>query len=214
MTLQELRLHIREVGARSLIRPSSNQLFLVYTGQHQRLMGDPAVFLSQSRLLERNVVMFRAKPGSFYHQGISASINSVESFVAWQRALCAEMRHIERVFCVGTSMGGYAALRFGYHLGVEAVWALSPQTLVKRLVRTDSGSDVEASDLAPLMANGNGRTTYHIYYNQSHDVDERAAQRLAGAPGVRLWPQGGEGHVVVKYLIESQQLSSIFPEPS
>ena len=214
MTVSELRQSIREAGARALIRPSSNQLFLVYTGNHQRLMTQPALFLSQARLLERNVVMFRSKPGGFYHQGISDSINSVDAFVAWQRALCAGLPHVRRVFCMGTSMGGYAALLYGYHLGVEAVWAFSPQTLVKKMVRNESGTRIVANDMAELLALGNGRTTYHIYYNQSHEVDERAAQRLAGSMGVHLWPQGGQGHVVVKHLLDSQQLASLFPEPS
>jgi hypothetical protein len=68
--------------------------------------------------------------------------------------------------------------------------------------------------MAKLLATSNGRTTYHIYYNQSHELDQRAAQRLVGAAGVQLWPQSGQGHVVVKHLLESQQLHSLFPNPS
>jgi len=213
MSFEVLQQRVREAGAAMFVRPHSNQLFLVYTGMKQRLMGNPAQFFSKARLLERNIVVFQGRPRTYYRDGISDQINSFEAFLSWQRALCEQLPHVERVFCMGTSIGGYAAILYGYYLGVEAVWAFSPRTIVTE--QTMSGQQGPASsDLAELLTRSNGKTEYHIYYNRRSEIDESAAVRLGGASGVSLWPQDGEGHMVVQSLIDSERLPSLFPEPS
>jgi hypothetical protein len=199
-------------GVPTLLHQESNQLFYVYTGKRGRLMGSPVGFMTQTRLLERNVVFLSDPHGSFYADGVSADLDDYDKVVAWQRDLRRELTHVERSFCLGTSMGGYAALLFGYLLEVEEVWAFSPLTIptadVCRRVPP------ERADLAVLLRTPNGRTRYNVYYNQNWGADAIAAGSLAECEGVRLCPQEGEGHNVVQTLLERRLLGELIVPPT
>jgi dienelactone hydrolase len=49
-------------------------------------------------------------------------------------AVAAITQDYERVYTYGSSMGGYAAIRFGVHVGARAAIALSPQFSVDKTV--------------------------------------------------------------------------------
>ena len=202
-------------AARVMIRESSDQLFFVYAGGALGLMINPAVFFSKTRLMERNVVMFRDPRLLHYQMGISETIRSFEDLARWHIDFCSHVKHVRRVFCLGTSMGGYAALLFGHMLGAEEVWAFGPQTHL-RGIRRLAGLRIppERLDLSVLLGHGNGTTKYNIYYNKSNQRDEAHAQRVAHCAGVRTWPLSGRGHGVVGTLLELNQLEQLLPTPS
>jgi hypothetical protein len=203
----------RESGAAILIRETSDQLFLVYTGGRQQIMGDPMRFFAEAGLMERNLVLFKEAQPAYYYRGISDRLDTFDRFLAWQRELCTRLQHVRRVFCIGSSMGAYAAILYGYHLRAEEVWAFSPQAEAREVLLPPDVPP-HLRDLPRLLATSNGRTRYNIYYNRSSAIDHAEASRLSGADGVALCPQNGTGHRVVDTLIESGRLRSIFPEPS
>jgi len=200
------------------VRTQSEQLFFVYTGASRALMVNATLFLSQTRLMLRNVGIFQDTTRSCYLRGISPELDSVETFLDWQITFRDSLPHVRRVFCLGTSMGGYAALLFGYMLRAEAVWAFGPPTALRR----DAGDAVivppdvppERADLALLLSRPNGRTKYHVYYNEGCDIDRVAATHIAQCEGVSLWPQPGEDHNVVSGLLERNVLRTVLPPVS
>lgn len=195
------------------LHPTSNQLYFVYTGRTERLNIDPMVFFSQTGLSDRNVVMFRDRQGNYYTHGIAPSLPSFETFLAWKSNVCRSLPHVRRVFCLGTSMGAYAAILYGYHLNAEQVFAFGPPLTAKEL--GVAGYQRSAfPDLSELLLTSNGVTTYHIYFNASFARDHANALRLSTADGVILHPQGGEGHTVVTTLFEAGALPRLLPEPS
>jgi hypothetical protein len=197
-----------------LERTNSDQLVYVYTGSAQALMGQPAEFLAKALLLERNVVIFRDVYRAFYHKGISTAIDTFEKFLEWQKAFVKRSAHVRTLFCVGTSAGAYAALLFGHLLGAEEVWAFGPPTDISgRRVVAEAGVPQERADLAVLLKASNGRTRYNVYYNESYEPDRISAVRLAACDRVALWPQPGDGHQVVRTLLERDQLSTLLPPP-
>ena len=50
------------------------------------------------------------------------------------KAVAAITQNYERVYTYGSSMGGYAAIRFGKHVGARAAIALSPKFSVDKAV--------------------------------------------------------------------------------
>jgi hypothetical protein len=205
-------------GAIVLVREESDQLFYVYTGVARGLMINPILFFKKTRLLERNVVIFQDRERAFYQKGVSPALNTFEAFLAWQAAFHERMPHVRRLFCLGTSMGGYAALLFGHLLGAEEVWAFSPSTALGRRRRAQMSDVViprERSNLATLLGTPNGsHTKYNVFYSRDLRRDELAAKRIARCDGVTMCPQPEGGHNIVNVLLERDQLDTLLPEPS
>jgi hypothetical protein len=195
----------------AFVNKSSNQLFLIFTGVQQGLMVDPRVFMRETSITRRNYALFTDRRGLHYLQGISPRLNTFDKFLEWQREFCRTMTHVQRVFCLGTSMGAYAAVLFGYLLAAEEVWAFGPVTSLPRSVIAETRPPLERQNLAYLLRKGNGRTRYNLHYHYGHPMDEEAAYNIKQAEGVILRPHHGEGHTVVRTLLETGQLGSLLP---
>jgi hypothetical protein len=200
------------------IRKQSEQLFFVYTGASRALMVNATQFLGQTRLMLRNVVIFQDATRSCYLRGVSTELDSFDALLEWHLMFRDSLSHVRRVYCVGTSMGGFAALLFGYLLGAEAVWAFGPPTVPARdaagVVTVPADVPPERADLARLLSRPNGKTQYHVYYSEGFDVDRVAATHIAQCEGVTLWPQPGRDHNVVSGLLERNVLRNVFPPVS
>jgi hypothetical protein len=187
----------------------------VYTGWFGGVSVDPAKFFGLTRLLEHNVVVFQDGYQALYQRGISGEIDSFDALLAWQREFRSRLPHVRRLFCLGNSSGGYAALLAGYLLRADRVWAFAPPTRFWDLVTSAPGLAPERRDLAIQLGADNGVTLYDIFFNETHARDRDAAARIAGCPGVRLWPQPGSGHNVVKTMIEHGTLrAAVAIEPA
>jgi len=200
-------------GFATHIREDSDRLFFIFTGQARRLMTDSLVFLQSTGLLHHNLVIFRDPNGQHYFKGISDSVNSIGPLIELERSLLRRFAHVRRTFCLGTSMGAYAAILHGYYLSVEAVWAFGPQIQVRNLSKlTELEMRDEHADLQRLLTQSNGHTQYNIYYNENYLRDKKAAKSLDGLDGVLLKPQSGDDHNVIKTLQENELLDSIFKD--
>lgn len=193
------------------VREDSEQLFLLYTGQAQKLMMAPDTFCRAAGLLAHNVVILRDPYMAFYESGISDSINSFEAMLDWESSLVRQLAHVRRTHCVGTSMGTYAALRHGHRLRVETVWAFSPKTLIPQEPEHDA--DAAHADLKQELERGNGITAYYIYYNERFARDREQALRIESCEGVVLRPQDGDGENVVATLAAAGVLANVFRAP-
>jgi hypothetical protein len=113
-------------------------------------------------------------------------------------------------------MGADAAIFYGYHLEVDTVWAFGP--IVFHEAQFDHPkAKLEATsppliDLPRLLATGNGRTTYRIYYAEDYPEDRRAAESFAACPGVELHPQQGDSHNIVRHLADSGRLHTLLQD--
>jgi hypothetical protein len=212
---QSIEMSARPKGATVFVRPGSDQLFFVYTGQSRGVGVNPLDFFKQTRLLERNVVILQDRYHAFYQRGVSATIDSFDALLAWQCAFRESLPHVRRVFCLGTSLGGYAAILAGRFLNADQVWAFGPMTVLPD-VPSLRGVTVapERRDLRLALAADQGATTYAVYYNEREEHDAEDARRLAKHPRVRLWPKPGDGHNVVKTLLERGELETLLPPVS
>lgn len=190
-----------------MLNGTSSNLFFVYAGTQGGIMMDPLEFLQGSGLSRQNVVLLKDQSQTWFLQGISEQVDSFDALVGWHYGLLDGVGHARQRYCIGSSMGAFSAIVFGHTLGVDAVWCFGlSRTSVP--VRNARG---EPWDIAQLLVEWNGMTRYHLHFNESSTPDREAAWRLDGMPGVELFPHPGEGHLVLKHLMETGVLQTLFP---
>lgn len=191
-----------------MLRADSRELFYLFTGGAGGLMVSPLVFFHVARLVEQNLVMFRDPQRRFYQDGIDEERNSIGRLVEWQRSFRNSLPHVDRLYCLGTSMGAYAALLCGHMLGADDVWAFGPFTKLPPEY-TLASTPPEHRDLSLLLGRSDTNTRYHVYYNEGYEPDRNEALNVAACRGVSLYPQSGEGHNVVGTLLMQGKLESV-----
>lgn len=170
-----------------------------------------------------NVLLLRDPSMSWYLQGIESLGHSVEALAEFVRA---EQRQLQccKLYTLGSSMGGYAALLFGHLLQADVALAFGPQIYLDEAKRREVGvipyeyeprlKEVEAmcrerglgkyirlTNLLPLAI---GKVHIHLGQNESSDINQ--AMGLNDQPNVKftVWPGGN--HMVVKALRDEGKL--------
>ena len=202
-------------------REGCAQLFFVYAGA-RGMPGLPGLaFMKKSGLADRNLVLLRDPHLANFARGVGGGIDSVEALVDWQFELIGALPHVSEVYCLGNSMGGYAAVLAGHLLGVQQVFAFSME-----IARAADPHAIER--LGELLLDGDGSTRHNLYYLLQNDVDRANAQALEGRAGVRLHPlDGNQGldcgedaedsldrfgtHQAMNYLARVDRLREVFP---
>lgn len=161
--------------------------------------------------------MLRDSSCGLYHGSLAKDICGFQSILARLRDYRQQYSYCTEVYCAGTSAGAYASIVFGYYLEVDVVTAFAPATLInvaavreKRSLPSSWTLPERHGDLEKLLAQGNGKTEYRLYYCQDCLSDRNYAERLAHCPGVSLYPQPGERHNVVEVMDDHGGLESIF----
>jgi hypothetical protein len=190
-----------------------NQQVFVYQGAGGRLQMPPMMFLWLSGARRRNLSMFRSNGFNFYHGPIHPDWPDIHTTISKQRQIRDECIDADELYCLGTSMGGYAAMLFGHYLKADIVHAFGAQTHIDMKSAKVADKDVPEShrDLAILLRQWNGRTRYMMYYNEGYEPDRLAAERMAGIEGVELVPLPGNTHNVFKENGRLKMLSDLFP---
>ena len=195
--------------------PGSTQLGFYFQGGAGMLMLDPLTFLRGARSLERNMILFRCPGMQFYHGRLHPAWPDIGTTISQlgklRRSYAPEVFHAS----VGTSMGGYAAILFGHYLNADVVHAFGATTRIDPCspdVHVGPEDVPEAHrDLAQLLAHWNGRTRYHLYFNEGHERDREHAEGPAACPGVELHPAPGTSHNFFEDPSRLTMLSTLFP---
>jgi hypothetical protein len=186
---------------------AAESLVILFTGESRKFGVSLDVL---HRILRRSVgqvVYLRDYNNLFYLAGVHTWGDAAATLDRLKR-LIAESS-VKRVCAIGSSAGGFAALRFGLELSVDAVLALSPQTDLRRLEFKDRAKALqrfrvpgEALDLLPLYEQAARRPQVTIAYGEDNKTDEGHVKRLAKFPEVEILPLPGVSqHNVVTYLI-------------
>ena len=194
--------------------PESTQLFFVYRGARYKHPTPPARFCQKTNLTSRNVVMFEDPYWAYYQRGISRQVRGVGQLIEHHREIIQSFPRVTELHSLGISMGGYAAILFGYYLGVDSVLAFGPVTKPRNSrirSRTARSMPAEHRDLSDLLAEGNGTTTYRIFFSEECRSDRLAARSISHCSGVELNPVRGEDHNVLRLLVQQDRLESILP---
>lgn len=212
------------------------QLFFLFTGLFRNLIGmRPLEFVSQARLINRNLMVLRDPTHSGFQDGLSDAIPDLDSLVDWQREFIDSMHHVTDVYCVGVSAGSLAAMYAGHQLGAKTVWtfgARPPPTKEQLRYRLKEGTkpefDIRDLDYGYIgrvidtLSTPNAETEYRLYYVSSNEKDSYVHDLLKVCPhtiscavepppgyehpGMQEWD-----HSVLTILNARGELSGIFP---
>ena len=189
-----------------------NQVFFLFTGFGEALLMHPLEFFQKCKLMDRNLVIFRDTNRKFYMNGVGEGIESFRELLNWIDDFLKDSPWISRVFCIGTSSGGAAAVMTGHHCLAEQVWAFS-LTLPNSPIFCRRMGQAQLPRLVnpqKFLNKDNSKTEYHIYYN-NNTVDAQYASKLKNCRGVKLLPLPGSGHNVMNSIIEGGMLENLLP---
>jgi len=177
------------------------QLFIVFSGRGDGLFYSPQRYRLFSGIADRNLLMLRDVTRQFYTAGISNDLRSMEALGAWLTGFRAGLPHVREVHCVGSSMGAFGALLFGALIGASTVLAFGPgQTQY---------NDV---DLEVLLARSKGKTQCRLYFAEANSEDRKVANVLGKLPGMTLFPQPGDDHLVLRSMDLAGTLPGVLPQ--
>ncbi|MEH6552246.1 MAG: hypothetical protein V7744_19890 [Pseudomonadales bacterium] len=195
------------------VNKKCRQLIYLYQGKFNGLMMDPLAFIAGTKILNRNICMFRDQDRTYYHGRIDNEMTDIQATLNWQlghkNALFA---HTDELYCGGTSNGAYAAILCGHYLKADAVYAFSPQTVIDPS-RIIAGISIPRAhlDLCDVLANSNGKTRFNIYYCEDNEVDRAHAEHISHCPNVSLHPVAGDSHNILATEGGKAVLPDLFP---
>ncbi len=212
---------------------SSKTLLIAFGSMRLNHKVPPFEFVSAFKEMPAQKLFVRDPHQFWYQRGLPGISGSLKGTGAHLQNLVAQLG-VDKVVTFGGSMGGYAALYFGWYLQANEVHAFSPKTFLAPLMRLIHGDirhpgrhkshplnrkimqlqrdpQVENSslDLKRVLENANQKTKYFIYFNQRHRVDRVQCKRLKDMPGIELRHHDQGGHRILIDMKRSGQLEEI-----
>lgn len=198
-------------------------LVIAFSGNARKLDVPVHEFFETTKTLGYNRILLWDKYVMYYHYGVDRKRRNWPSLIAYLEQEIARLQP-KRVFCVGTSSGGYAALVAGHHLRADFVHAFSPQTEIDLSREGVRGArhpvhrwrmsfsrriHREVLDLAPMLSRFNGKTRYFVHYGSGNEIDCRFAGRIAEKPGVITLGYPCSAHAVAVFLAKKKFLGHV-----
>ena len=184
----------------------------------------PFEFYNYAQILNENKIFVRDLAQCWYHDGIYGISKDIDSTVKY---IEKEIQYLykDKVFFVGNSMGGYAAILFSTLIGIGEAIAFAPQTFIspilrlkyadirwqKQIIKTYKRSLFKKKvwDLRPLLLRIKRNYKISIFVSKNDRLDNIHAERLKNIPDVTIYQVEGGGHGVVKILRDRCQLPTI-----
>lgn len=193
----------------SLTRAHCAQMFFVYTGRANRRV-NVLDLIRKTGLADRNFVLIRDRYAANYTSGVSPELPDFDALLEWHEDHLARHPHVEDIYMVGPSSGGYGAMIFGYLLKARKVLALAPRT-----AQLETSARTKAF-LKDLMSVGNGVTEYCIHYAPSNRRDREYAEYFRDTPGVVLCPYllpmtESSDHAIMAEFLKTGYLKELLP---
>lgn len=152
---------------------------------------------------------------SLYVNGIESVASGYEETIAALQQVLA--RHgTRRLLCLGTSAGGFGAIRYGLRLGAAGILTASPPISFKVVDELgDSRARLlvhrmyalfgrENLDLSRDVREAGGSTQLGVWFGEASEMDAAHARCLEGLPGVSLHPIPGlDRHGSFSTVLES-----------
>lgn len=202
---------------------NTSGLIIAFTGFIDRLSLRVYEFFEATRPLGYHRILLRDRNRLWYHHGIDRERRNWDQLLQFLGAERARLQP-EKVMCLGTSAGGYAALVAGHQLGADYVHAFGAETkletsasriwnsryrLASLRLRLSSRVNAEFLDLQGLLKDSNRKTIYFVHYCFGCEQDRKAAERLERLPGVSTFGYPCETHQAAVFLAKNRFLAKV-----
>lgn len=215
---------LRRAQSPVLVERGTNDSILIvaFTGGVGKLMVPVFEFFETTKTLGCSRILLRDQYRRYYQRVIDEQRPDFDSLIAYLKDEIARLSP-KHVFCIGTSQGGYAAIFAGHLLRADYVHAFSPQTSADRIDFHDSDGGFRLSgwretlremtkhaiiDLAQVLRQSNGKTTYFIHYGHGCSYDRRHAEHLTRLPRVFLLGYPSATHQIAIFLAKTGFLTN------
>lgn len=198
-------------------------LIIAFSGGAQKLDVPVHEFFETTKTLDYNRILLRDKYYMYYHYGVDRKRKDWPSLIEYLKSEVTRLRP-EKVVCVGTSTGAYAAIIAGHYLVADFVHAFSPQTkldvnrdgirkarhpLHRWRMSLSRRVLAQVLDLASLLQQHNGKTSYFVHYGFDHEIDRGYAQRISKMPGVTTLGYPSAAHATAIFLAKKTFLGRV-----
>lgn len=204
--------------------PDARHLYFLFGGIAAGLAMPPFEFYSASRILGENKLFIRDIRQSWYHGGLPGFSEDIDATICLLRDEIDALDP-EKVFFVGNSMGGFAAILSAALIGRGEAVAFAPQTFIGPFARLramdfrwqpqitrmyfSSIRKPRYYDLRQTLLERPTQARVRIFVSNSHRLDRTHAFHLQGVPGVEIVCFDGGGHGIVKDLRDRGLLPAI-----
>ena len=183
-------------------------VIVAFTGSAKMLMMPVYEFFDLTKSLGYSRILLRDRFNKRYHRGIDRRRPDYPSFLAFLRQAINDLGAQKTIF-VGTSAGGYAALRAGHDLGVDYVHAFGAQTGLNPVHLRILENREPPMDLSQILKEPNPNTAYYLHYCRSNESDRLHAERIAGCPNIITLGYPGTSHLITLLLARKGLLGPI-----
>ena len=207
-----------------LICPGSNVLYLFFGGIQAGIAIPPFEFYKASGIINENKIFLRDFSQSWYHEGLHGISGDIDSTALYIENAINEMDP-EKLYFVGNSMGGYAAILFHTLLGKGEAIAFAPQTFISSELRKKykderwpeqisrmlslPATKTEAHDLGELLLKRKSGCKIAIFVARNNALDLLHAAHVKKCPGVHVYELDVGGHQLVRVLRDEGKLAHI-----
>ncbi len=203
---------------------NSKALYIFMGGIAAGIAVPPFEFYRSASILDENKIFIRDLSQMWYLNGLpGVSKDIYETAEVLKNEI--EKLNVEKVYWVGNSMGGWAAIALCKILGIGQVIAFAPQTTIDplqllyrrefRWVKQISKTYIKTMfkhtfyDLKKLFLPTAFNAQVSIFVDSNNRLDYFHAKRLAGEKGVSVFEFKSGGHEIVKHLKAEGLLSDI-----
>ena len=202
----------------------SSTLYIFFGGIASGIAMPPFEFYNSSKIIDENKIFIRDFSQSWYQNGLPEICEDIDSTVEYIQSEITKIKP-EKIFFVGNSMGGYAAILFSSLIGKGHAIAFAPQTFISPVLRLKyldfrwfyqivntyrkSLYKRKVWDLKPLLLRSEGVQTISVFVSKKNKLDYIHASRIKFIPSVNVYEFEGGGHAVVKLLRDEGLLPEI-----
>jgi predicted esterase YcpF (UPF0227 family) len=202
----------------------ASHLYIFFGGIAAGIAMPPFEFYNVAKIINENKIFIRDFNQSWYHQGLADISNDLHSTALFIEKEIQQLNP-EKVFFVGNSMGGYAAIVFATLIGQGEVIAFAPQTFISPLLRLKHGDTrwpaqilntykrgifkTKVWNSKRLLLQKNHQQKISIFVSKDDLLDCVHAQHLSSIVGVKIFEFHDGGHEIVKLLRDTGKLPDI-----
>lgn len=201
-----------------------SNLYIFFGGIAAGINMPPFEFYNSAKIIDENKIFIRDFSQSWYQNGLSKISKDIDSTVNFLKLQIKTIKP-HKIFFVGNSMGGYAAIMFAQLIGKGEAIAFAPQTFISPMLRLkyqDSRWREEIYktyirgffkkkiwDLKKLLIKSVTKQKISIFVSNKEYLDYIHATHIKGINGVNIYDFEDGGHGVVKLLRDEGKLPAI-----